>query len=97
LNRTYRIEQELGNNLQITEIKESEKDHSKRKNVFKELKEEFVDRKDKIMELAIDPCNLKIKIEDDKLFINEDLICLFCTDRDILYQNTYKQIIKRKK
>ncbi len=60
----------------------------KLKNNIGKLKEEFIKRKEKIMELVSDPRSLKIKIYKDeldyKLDISKELVCLFCIDNDLL-------------
>src|SRR3989442_958792 len=82
--RIVKINEELVKDTieRITEFKKLKDDHSK----WKKLKKDFIKQKNKIYKLSEDPNNFEIKIEKNHLHVNEELIRLFCTDRD-LYMN----------
>jgi len=91
-----KIEEELKKDFikRIIKIEELEKDHNKWKSNIGKLWKDFTKRINKIQKLAEDPKGpnkfkiFKIDINNNHLLVNEDLIRLFCTDRDRLSEKS---------
>ena len=101
-----KIEEELKKDFikRIIKIEELEKDHNKWKINIERLWKDFTKRINKIQKLAEDPNDsnkfeiFKIDINNNnQLHVNEDLIRLFCTDRDRLSEErNYLKILAGK-